>query len=384
MTTQRSMPLRQIESMTEKKEITKPNLLIVTTSLYFGGAQKVAYILAASLCETYNVTVAYCFDSGRRHEFPEQCRIRKLPEYARNAGLMEKSLYIGKQIRALKDLKLELNIEVSLSLGNIANLINAFSKGKERVICCERSNPERSWGRMYRLTHLILRRADFVIFQSETIRQLYGEEIRRKSRILKNPLVRPQPADRQREKKIVTLGRLAPQKNHALLIRSFARFHQMYPAYRLYIFGNGELAEPLNDLTASLGLQDCVFLEKNDPAVHERIRDAEMFVLSSDFEGLSNALLECMAMGIACISTRCEGSRDVIRNGENGLLTGIGDEEGLVRAMCTLAADPQLRQKLERQAMADMQAYDRELVIKDWDDTIRQCMNMEKKETENE
>ena len=74
----------------------------------------------------------------------------------------------------------------------------------------------------------------------------------------------------------------------------------------------------------------------------------------------------------------------MIRNGENGLLTGIGDEEGLVRAMCTLAADPQLRQKLERQAMADMQAYDRELVIKDWDDTIRQCMNMEKKETENE
>jgi glycosyltransferase involved in cell wall biosynthesis len=94
-------------------------------------------------------------------------------------------------------------------------------------------------------------------------------------------------------------------------------------------------------------------------------------VLSSDFEGLSNALLECMSMGIACISTRCEGSVDVIRNGENGLLVDIGDETGLMKAMCLLADDAGLRRKLERQAREDIRVYDKDIVTKSWEQVIR-------------
>ena len=164
--------------------------------------------------------------------------------------------------------------------------------------------------------------------------------------------------------------RLMPQKNHELLIRSFARFHRQFPEYTLHIFGEGELEGELRRLIGSLGLTAHAFLEGNDPNVHERIRDAEMFVLSSDFEGLSNALLECMAMGIACISTRCEGSADVIRDGENGLLVDIGDEEGLARAMCLLAQDGTLRRKLERQAREDLKAFDRDIVAASWEQVI--------------
>ena len=123
-----------------------------------------------------------------------------------------------------------------------------------------------------------------------------------------------------------------------------------------------------------LNLSDAVFLEKNDPDVLQRIRDAEMFVLSSNFEGLSNALLECMSMGIACISTRCEGSVDVIRERENGLLVDVGDKRALTEAICALAQDPELRRRLERQAMEDMKAYDKDTVVKDWSRVIRQCL----------
>ncbi len=358
----------------EREAGRKRNLLFVTSSLYYGGAQKVASLLASGLSNEFNVTVAYCFDSGRQHSLPDNCRIRKLPDYKRNAGFLEKTRCVRKQIRTLRALKTDLEIDAAVSLGNISNLINAMSKGKERVICSERSNPKRSWGKWFFLiTHFLFARSDLVVFQSQTIRNLYGKRIRDKSCILKNPLLRPEPALDHRKKKIVTMGRLTAQKNHDLLIRSFAEFHKSFPDYRLFIFGEGELEGKMKQQIESQNLSDAVLLEKNDPDVHERIRDAEMFILSSDFEGLSNALLECMSMGIACISTKCEGSADVIRDRENGLLVEIGDSQALTEAMCVLTQDPELRRRLELRAMEDMKAYDRDVVIKDWSRAIWQC-----------
>ena len=163
------------------------------------------------------------------------------------------------------------------------------------------------------------------------------------------------------------MGRLAEQKNHRMLIRSFAAFHKQFPAYTLSIYGEGELQETLEKQIRDAGLEDCVFLEGNHTDIHHQIRDAEIFVLSSNFEGLSNALLECMTMGIACISTRCEGSTDVIRDGENGLLTGIGDEEGLTEALCRLAGDPAFRRRLERQASEDARACEPGRIVRQWE-----------------
>ena len=351
----------------------KLKILFVTSTLYFGGAQKVTYLLADALSERYDVTVAYCFDSGQRHGYSERCRLRKLPEYARDAKPLGKIGSIREQIKALKALKQELGIDVSLSLGNLSNCINALSKGNEIVICSERSNPKQSLGNLFPFTRYLFRKADHVVFQSEAIRNLYGDEIRTKSSILKNPLLIPEPAYDSREKKIVAMGRLVPQKNYPLLIRSFAAFRERFPEYVLHIYGEGNMENELRKLARDLDVTEEVIFEGNRRDVLERIRDAEMFVLSSDFEGLSNALLESMSMGIACISTKCEGSVDVIRDRENGLLTEKGDEKGLTEAMCELAGDPVLRKKLESRAMRDMKAFERDLVVRDWEEVILRC-----------
>lgn len=352
----------------------KRNLLFITSSLYLGGAQKVTSILANSMADRHNVAVAYCFDSGQSHVYDDRCIIRKLPEYAGDDGFFKKTSCVRKQVQDLKALKKELSIDAAVSLGNTANYINALSKGKEKVICCERSSPKKSWGRWFFLTRKVYGKADHIVFQSEQVRSVFGQNIRAKSSILKNPVIIPEPAYEQRKKKIITMGRLTAQKNHALLIRSFAGFHQRFPEYTLHIFGDGELEKDLRYLIGSLGLSGSIILEGDRIDVHERIRDAEMFVLSSDYEGLSNALLECMSMGIACISTKCEGSVDVIQDGENGLITDIGDEKALTRAMCVLAEDIMLRRRLEQQAAEDMKAYDRAVVVRDWEEVIRKAM----------
>lgn len=100
------------------------------------------------------------------------------------------------------------------------------------------------------------------------------------------------------------------------------------------------------------------------------IADAEFFALSSDFEGLSNALLEAMAMGFPCVSTDCEGSTDVIENGANGLLVPRGDENAMLQAMLTLAEREEYREQLGKQAKRTSARFNKKRVAEEWAEMI--------------
>ena len=95
-----------------------------------------------------------------------------------------------------------------------------------------------------------------------------------------------------------------------------------------------------------------------------------MFVLSSDFEGLSNALLEAMMMGIPCISTDCAGSDEIIEDMKNGLLVPVGDEAALCRAMDKLVGDDDLRESIAEEGMRRSERFRTETVVKQWIELI--------------
>ena len=112
-----------------------------------------------------------------------------------------------------------------------------------------------------------------------------------------------------------------------MLIRAFAKIASKYPDYTLFIYGEGPLRRDLEILIKTLHLGNQVFLQGFKKNIHEFISDAEFFILSSDFEGLSNALLEAMCMGIPCITTNVSGIDEVIHDKINGVLVSPGDEE---------------------------------------------------------
>ena len=349
----------------------KKSVLIFPFTLYDGGAERVASILARELSEKYSVSVAYYIESQERYDFGDRCVLYSLPyRDTSNPSLVYRLRCLKKRIRALKRLREEKKFDIVLSLCFVPCFINAMSRGQGLTLCAERTSPKKNGFFLWLLTRWAYRRADGVIFQSETVRGMFDKDIREKSCILKNPVLIPAPADGVRRKRVVNIGRLVKQKNQTLLTRSFAAFHRDHPEYTLSIYGEGEEREHLRKLIDTLGAEDWIFLEGNRPDVHDQIRDAEMFVLSSDYEGLSNALLECMSMGIACISTKCEGSTDVIRPMENGVLVDIRDEAGLTSAMTMLAEDPALRHKLEKQAMTDLRSYEKSAVAEEWDHAL--------------
>lgn len=194
------------------------------------------------------------------------------------------------------------------------------------------------------LRKLMYPTAKGLIFQTEMAKSFFPESIQKKGIVLKNPVDAQRiPAQYcgQREKVIVGAGRLSEQKNMPLLLKAFARFSPKYPEYRLRIFGEGELRQELTDLAHDLDIAEKVELPGRSSALLEKMNSAAMFVLSSDYEGMPNVLLEAMCMGMPAISTNCPsgGPKELIEDGVNGLLVNVGDESALSEAMERMA-DP--------------------------------------------
>ena len=237
---------------------------------------------------------------------------------------------------------------------NIAMLMAA--KGLPvKTVFCERNNPVRPDipKNIIKIRDRITRRCKAAVFQTEDERAYYTW-LKCPTAVISNPLKEglPQPFEGQRRKEIVNFCRLNKQKNIPLLLDAFALLWQDHPDYRLRIYGRGEEKENLIALTQEKGLADSVIFENFAPDVHERIRDAAMYVCSSDFEGLSNSMLEALAIGLPCVCTDCEGggARMMIQDHQNGLLVPIRDTQALYTAMKEIIENPALAQQLSNEA----------------------------------
>ena len=166
-------------------------------------------------------------------------------------------------------------------------------------------------------------------------------------------------------KKVVAAARLNAQKNYPMMLRAFKLFLGTHKDYVLHIYGDGDKRDSLIDLAKTLNISDSVVFEGNVPDLHERIKSARMFVLSSDYEGILNSLLEALAMGLPSISTDCPcgGSRLLIEDGVSGFLTPINDEVVFSNAMKKIAESTDLAISLLQKAISVRILYSEEKII---------------------
>ena len=173
-----------------------------------------------------------------------------------------------------------------------------------------------------------------------------------------------------KDNKIVSVGRLMPQKNHKLLLDAFDEVNKKYPDYKLEIYGDGPYKDELKDHIASLGLNNSVFLCGQHKDIFEKIKDASMYVLSSDYEGMPNSLIEAMCLGLPCISTKVSGATDLIKDGENGLLIDIGNKKELTESMKLLIEKPELSRSLAKEATNICEELEVNRIVEQWKDVI--------------
>lgn len=251
---------------------------------------------------------------------------------------------------------------------NLVALVACIGMNK-RILVSERSDPSapgRVPPHIKMLTELLYPRASLIVFQTNWAKSYFSRKIQEKGVVLANPIQVATLARPTASKKVVAVGRLLEVKNHTFLIRTFKKFVEKHPDYKLYIYGEGKLLEDLKNLIEDLALNENVFLPGNVLDVHERIADAEMFVLTSNFEGFSNALFEAMMMGLPCISTKVAGANDMIENGVNGLLIDKGNEDQLLEAMHFLAEDRERAQKIGEKAKESVEGLKTENIMDIW------------------
>ena len=356
--------LKTARSLCGKAAGDRASILVMCSSLYGGGAERVACRLASGLAERYRVV--YLYNQDKRQSYPLHPSVQTLamPFFYGSWDVIDACR--AEFVRKLKEM---LRVEAAVSFMYTMNKTNVQSGGNAKIICSERNNPLKRYPEHMQEVDALYAAADHVVFQSEAVRNMFSAEARAHSSVILNPVEVTAERTGGRHR-IVNVGRLIQQKNQEMLIRAFAAFYRDYKEYTLSFYGTGELYGELKALADSLGLGNAVQFHGQVRDVHAAVADAEMFVLSSDYEGLSNALLECMMMGLPCISTRCDGSRDVIRQGENGILVDIGSEEQLTAAMRQLAEDPDLRKRLGTQARKDSERFGAGRVVEQWEELI--------------
>jgi len=192
----------------------------------------------------------------------------------------------------------------------------------------------------------LLRRNSGFIFQTPYERDYFGEAIAQRSVIINNPMMQlpHAPHKGKRRSVIVSAGRLDEQKNFSMLLCAFALFCEKNNAFRLELYGRGHMERQLREEAEMLGISDRVDFCGFCLDWHEKLTDSAMFVQSSDYEGVSNVMLEALCLGVPTISTDCPayGARMFMEDGVSGLLVPVGNARALSEAMLRLATDTEL------------------------------------------
>ena len=151
------------------------------------------------------------------------------------------------------------------------------------------------------------------------------------------------PDGQSGEPSLLCIARMAPDKNHPLLLRAFARVLRQSPEAVLHLVGEGKEKARIQSLAAAPELRGRVRFHPGNADVRPLLHKAQVFVLASDYEGMPNVLLEAMACGLPVAATRAGGVPELVIHGQTGLLADCGDEEGLAEAMIRLLANPEER-----------------------------------------
>jgi GalNAc-alpha-(1->4)-GalNAc-alpha-(1->3)-diNAcBac-PP-undecaprenol alpha-1,4-N-acetyl-D-galactosaminyltransferase len=273
-----------------------------------------------------------------------------------------------------------------LSRTNILTLLASIGLGTP-VIVSERIDPrQRSLGLVWgALRYLMYRQADGLVVQSQEVCEWARKFVApRAIHVIPNPVEAPlEPYDRiarSREsgRTVVAMGRLVRQKGIDLLLEAWSRCAKKHGGWSLLILGEGEERQSLEALVSELELKDRVSLPGTVPDPARVLQRADLFVMSSRYEGFPNALLEAMACGLAVISTDCpSGPGEIVRDGVDGILVHPNNVDALASAMDRLMSDGSERERLALRAVEVTERFGLEKVMGMWETVVQHTLRGE-------
>lgn len=349
--------------------------LFVYDYTLFGGAERVAANLANELCRDYEVSLISCFGSREKPSFALN---ETVEEFVLTKETLSIPLHCNMLAKTLRRILQENHIDVMLNITAGINTVSWMSTRhtSTKVIYCEHSNLfNKTYGKKHEFRQWLgAKTADKVIALTEADKVEFQRKysIDGKADYIYNWYDGPVCTDYDAEsKKIIAVGRLEYIKGYDRMIQAAAKVFEKHPDWTLDIYGEGTYRDKIAQQIADAHMENNIFLRGNCPTVIQEYRSHAFCVMTSYYEGFALALVEAMANSLPAVSFDCPtGPREIIQDGENGLLVADGAIDDLVNAMNRLIEDPALRKNYASHAPEILKKFDKEAIYQQWVRTI--------------
>lgn len=348
-------------------------IFISCATLGSGGAERVISVLSSPFASHYEtVKIILWISAPIFYEIDPRVELVDVEKEAKSTNLLKKMLWFRKYIsKESPDLILSFLYPWSMKV-----LLSLLFK-KVNIVVAERQDPRVVFGGypVRILRDLLYIKTKGITVQTFENQQYYCRFLQHKLKTIYNPINMPQETvgrglSTTKEDSLVTVGRLRKEKNHTLLICAFADFLKTHPSYILRIYGGGEDMDNLQLLISEMKLEGKVLLMGKTNDVFSAIANSRGFILSSNYEGMPNALLEAMCLGLPCISTKVSGATELIQSGTNGILVDVNNRKQLADAMADIVDNPEKAEKLAIKASELYNTIRLDIIQKEWTDYV--------------
>ncbi|MGY3724762.1 Glycosyltransferase involved in cell wall bisynthesis [Granulicatella balaenopterae] len=337
----------------------KIRVMFVTGSLTNGGAERVISILSNG-CAKLGVSVVLVILRERKETYRISDQV-----ICYRIKSEDSKFKLFTRIRELRKIIKKEKIDILVPFLPIVTIYTVLANIgiNNKIIMVERADPYFTNTKNIKdvIGNIIFRKmglyslADAMVFQTEDAANYY-KKFKKIKTVIVNPLDvsdLPTPYKGKRKKEIVAIGRLSSDKNFQLLIEGFAEFSKIYDDYKLIIYGEGEERKNLEKKIIDDNLSGKVELPGFQNNVLESIRNASIYVSTSNHEGISNSMLEALSIGVPTIVTDCPigGARMFVKSNYNGILIPVNNKEKLVEAMLKIVGNQDFSKKISLNAI---------------------------------
>lgn len=370
-------------------------ILFNTMGLGKGGAERVINLLSNAFINNNDVAIITNINSKVEYEFNKNIEIISL---VKNDGIILRKFRRFSINMILKLKKIILNYKPDIIISflpepsfRILFLKKYCKKIKDiPVIVSVRNDPNTEYSN--KIYNLVMRKlyslANQLVLQTNDSKQYFKKSINYDGVVIPNPVsdaFLTIKYDGDREKKIVAVGRLEPQKNYKNMIDAFETVNKKHGDYIFEIYGDGYLKDKLQEYIDEKELHNKIILKGKTDDVKKSIYKATAFVMSSDYEGMPNSLLEAACLGIPCVSTDCPcgGPREILDNGKGGKLVSVGDSLSLANSICSIIENKKQAEKIGEHSYNRRFIYKKENITKQWFNLISSLVKGEDKYEKN-
>lgn len=351
------------------------NICILTSTINYGGATKILLEIANYLSKFHEVAILYYGkDEGSFYQLDNRIKICREPLTkctVRKVRLLTQMRIIRNGIRKLKP-------DLVIAFGNTEKLmaIGGCFGTKTKVLISERQDPYNYTPGKKRTMWIRYMLADGCVFQTEGAAKYFPLSVQKKSTIIPNFISQSKREFLEMEKKKKEISFSArfelKQKRQDVMVDAFDIIAKDFPDWKLVFYGDGDDQAIVEEMVKEKGLSNQVIFKGKVSNVLDYIYNSSIFVLSSDYEGIPNVLLEAMAMGIPCVATDCSpgGARLLIENNVNGILVQTNSPKELAEAISFLIRTPDKANSLGKNAMNVLEKYKPEKILHLWNEYI--------------